>query len=314
MNIFSSGLTPLKPPVMNRLRALIRSVFGFSRTETNGFLILLPLMALVIFSEPLYRWFTFRHEEDFGATRHRLDSLVATWEFDKPKDSIPATPGEKELFLFNPNTASAEELERLGFPKNIALRIQNYRAKGGKFLVKSDLAKIYGIDSGLYRQVLPFINLPESQPPARQTSSAEKILRGEKKLFDLNVADTTQLKSIYGIGPVLSRRIVAYRERLGGFASFTQLQEVRGLDSTVVARITERAFIHPDFRCTQIRINQADEKTLAAHPYIRPKGARAIVTYRFQHGNFKSIDDLKKIEVLKATDLGKLGPYVNFEE
>lgn len=299
---------------MNRLRAWIRSVFSFSRTETNGFLVLLPLMALLLFSQPLYRWFTSKKGENYSATQHRLDSLVATWEIEKQNDSIFTENREREFFRFDPNTATEEELLALGLPGNIAQRILNYRARGGKFLIPSDLKKIYGMDSALYQELRPYITLPARRVAPDLTTKNLHEKKTEIPRFDLNVADTAQLKSIYGIGAVLSERIVRYRTSLGGFISMEQLSEVWGLDSAVIQRLSQRAFIQPDFQQIHININQADEKTLAAHPYIKAKPAKAIVTYRFQHGNFKSIDDLKKVELLKTTDLNKLAPYLNFDE
>ena len=71
---------------MNRLKALIRSMFAFSRSETNGFLILLPLMALIIFSEPAYRYWFVRQPQDFSKDSIRLDSLIATWKWEKVQE------------------------------------------------------------------------------------------------------------------------------------------------------------------------------------------------------------------------------------
>ena len=42
---------------MQRLRIMIRALMGFSRTETNAFLVLLPLLFLIIFSQPIYNEF-----------------------------------------------------------------------------------------------------------------------------------------------------------------------------------------------------------------------------------------------------------------
>ena len=53
--------------------------------------------------------------------------------------------------------------------------------------------------------------------PARQPLSVE-----------LNSADSVTLQLLHGIGPAYARRIVNYRDRLGGFVSTTQLLEVYG--------------------------------------------------------------------------------------
>jgi competence ComEA-like helix-hairpin-helix protein len=62
-----------------------------------------------------------------------------------------------------------------------------------------------------------------------------------------------------------------------------------------------------------ININTADETLLSSHPYFSKKIARAIVSYRFQHGNFKSVDDLGKINLLDAKTIDKIYPYLAVE-
>ncbi len=297
---------------MNRFKALLRSVFGFSRTETNAFLVLLPLMALLIFSEPIYRYLTIQRKDDFSKEKQELDSLVAQWNFQKKHDST-SLPG-KDKFKFDPNTATEDDLLALGFPGNLAQRILKYRSKKGKFVIKADLKKIYGMDSLFYVELFPFITLPERKPLLAKEEKVKttETKKSEVELFDLNQADTTQLKSIYGIGPVLATRIVIYRNKLGGFISSQQLSEVYGLDTAVISRLNKKSFVLENFSPVTINVNQADEKTLAGHPYIKFKLAKAIITYRFQHGNFKTIDDLTPIQLITSETLEKLRPYLAF--
>ena len=50
-------------------------------------------------------------------------------------------------------------------------------------------------------------------------------------VHDLNTATATELQDVKGIGPVLSNRIVKFRNRLGGFSGNEQLIEVLELPS-----------------------------------------------------------------------------------
>src|SRR6478736_5708739 len=129
---------------MHRIKAWIRSFFGFSRFETNGFIVLLPLLFIAIFSEPVYRaWFT-SQPVNYSNDQEMLDSLIAAWEWNK-KDSV--TDKTIHFFRFDPNSASMQQFDSLGLSERQAKSIVNYRTKGGKFRIKSDLKKIYGIDS-----------------------------------------------------------------------------------------------------------------------------------------------------------------------
>jgi competence protein ComEA len=303
---------------VERFRRFIRNWLGFSRTETNGFLIFLPLLLILIIARPLYR-------AHVSGTRSEaldsvmLDRLVEKWNHDLAmmhKDSISF-----ELFSFDPNTIKEDDLLKLGFSKHLTKRIAGYRSKGGVFRVKRDLLKMYGMDSTLYRQLHAYILLPEQKETKdkRRTVQANKTgttvpysayKKKEKKQFDLNTADTMQLKQVYGIGETLSLRIVRLRDALGGFINETQLREVYGLDSASAERLSESAFISEDFHPVLLDVNTADEKTLAAHPYIRKSLARIIITYRFQHGNFKETNEIKKITSIPPHQADKILPYL----
>lgn len=295
---------------MNRLMVWIRAFFGLSRRETRGFLILLPLLLLSLFITPSYRWWKANQKRDFTKENQELDSLLEHWKWEEKKDSVNEI--EIQLFTFNPNTATKEDLTNLGFPQNLVNRIDNYRSKKGRFVIKSDLIKIYGMDSSLYARLYPFIDLPieKSTKAFQSISNEKKPLTASKEKFDLNLADTVQLIRIYGIGSKLSQRIIKYRNSLGGFISMNQLQEVYGLDTAVVAELNKKTFVSLDFKPNQLDINSATEKELATHPYISNKLAKAIAAYRFQHGNFTSLEDLTKIALVDEAFYTKIKPYL----
>jgi competence protein ComEA len=291
---------------MNRVKAWIRSVFGFSRAETNGFLFLLPLLLFIVFSEPIYRYWIVSQPIDRSKDAAKLDSLLANLEWEK--DSVRV--GNEVLpFMFNPNSASANDFERLGFHPYLASRIINYRLKKGKFLIKEDLLKMYGMDTAFYQQLYKFIDLPERKPIATKprTERKQKIIATK---IDLNLADTSQLIKLYGIGKKLSERIVKYRDRLGGFIVTSQLKEVYGLDSAVIKTILTKYFIENNFTPKQLNINSATEAALKSHPYVSNKLAKLIVAYRFQHGKFKEIDDLLHIRLLTENEFEKVKAYL----
>jgi competence protein ComEA len=296
---------------MNRLRALIRSVFAFSRSETNGFLILLPAMVLIVFSEPVYRYWFVRQPQDFSQDSIELDSLVATWKWEKEGSTV--TTLKTRTFPFDPNVASKEDFISLGFSKSYSNRIAAYRAKGGKFHIKSDLLKIHGADTALYQNLYSFINLPELRGPNNLSASNERIIGMDKinfKKSDLNEADTTQLMKVYGIGKKLSERIIKYRDRLGGFISIEQLKEVYGLDSALLSDLGARFLVYANYEPHLIPLNNATGKELSSHPYLSFKLANAIVAYRFQHGKFDSLDDLAKVQLMTEADIKRIRPYL----
>lgn len=223
------------------------------------------------------------------------------------------------LFAFNPNLATAAELESLGIPSTQARRIVNYRGKGGRFRQKADLLKIYGLDSITYQRLYPFIDLPAVRPARRPAPAGRKEkppperVRPAIAAFDLNETDTATLKKIRGIGSVLAERIVRYRARLGGFVAPNQLHEVYRLDSMVIDALFRAAYIAEDFVPRSISLNTSDEYVLAVHPYIGKTLARAIVAYRYQHGSFGSVDELRHIHHVDDSVFFRIRPYLSVD-
>ncbi len=324
---------------MKRLRYWVRRSFGYSPTETNGFLVLCLLIVLLLLVPAFYPLLFPPRPFDHAADHRQLDSLVAELEKRQPErepGGYPVQPAsrphrEVALFDFDPNAIDAKTWQSLGLPRYLAERIIKYRGKGGKFRVKGDVKKIYGFPEDLYVQLHRHILLPDSLQrhapdrsyPKKEYAFARYEKFPEKKPFekksfetqpfDINQADTVQLASVRGIGPSLSRRIAKYRDLLGGFSGKHQLYEVYGLDSTVVDELLRKGFLGEASGIRKLRINQATEKELDAHPYISPRLAKVIVAYRTQHGNFGAAEDLAPIKILDEATLRKLAPYLSFE-
>ncbi|MFD1002900.1 ComEA family DNA-binding protein [Ohtaekwangia kribbensis] len=300
------------------IRRWLKNFFGFSRSQVNAFMILLPLMAALIFSQPAYRWYISHYGTHHPPEVHSLDSLIAQWE-QATCDSVKTLSSRKtqSFFQFDPNRISQQQFQALGFTEKISKRIINYRAKGGRFKVKSDLLKMYGMDTTFYHELYPYILLPDKnvQKLLAENKPAMPFARARKETlkFDINMADTAQLKKIYGIGEKRALRIVAYRDKLGGFVSMDQLAEVYTLDSVVIDKLSQATFVGDKFIPQKIHINTASDRELAAHPYLVKSVAKAIVAYRFQHGKINSVEDLRKIQAFDAKTIQKITPYLDFE-
>lgn len=209
---------------------------------------------------------------------------------------------------FDPNTASAADLGRLGIPERVIRSIMNYREKGGRYRKKEDLKKIYSLAEAEYLRIEPFINIAGST----DTATARPAFVQKTVSIDINTATAAEWQTLNGIGPAYAAKIVRFRELLGGFASIDQVAETRQLPDSTFQKIAPYLKASPVFR--PIHINDASAELLAAHPYIDRKSALAIVAWRAQNGPFSGEEDLKKLYALSAETIDKIRPYILYTQ
>lgn len=132
-----------------------------------------------------------------------------------------------------------------------------------------------------------------------------KIKEGEHVV--LNTADTTALKTVPGIGPYFARKIVEYGQRLGGYVSVDQLDEIEDFPLDAKRYLTIR-----NAQPRKLNVNKLSLNELKRHPYINYYRAKAITDYRRLHGPIHSLDDLRLSKDFPPDIIARLAPYVEF--
>jgi competence ComEA-like helix-hairpin-helix protein len=226
-----------------------------------------------------------------------------------------------ELFSFDPNTASKTDFERLGLSPKTAYSIINYRNKGGKFYKTEDFKKIYTLDEADYERLKSYIDIPKTEIAKVETkeddgitgfataAKMDYIKKSTTVKIDINTAKVEDFQQLKGIGEGYAKRIIKYRNELGGFININQIQEVYGISKEVFEEIQPQ-LTQTSKPIQKININTADYQMLVTHPYLDSKRANAIVKYRKQHGDFKSVEDLKNIYAISADILVQIKPYL----
>lgn len=268
-------------------------------------------LTLLVVAATLAVWFWHRRHPRAAVRPLPADTLTAA-----------AAPSQGTLHPFDPNTADSATLVRLGLTPRLARRICRYRAAGGRFRHARDLARIYGMDTAALRRLRPYIRIaaahganPSFHEPRPLKKShyaytpypSRKLPRGRQ--LDLNAADSAELLRVPGVGPYFARRIVRYRQRLGGFVSPEQLREIPNLPDSVQTwfRVTAEKAQRP------LRLNTATFRELLRHPYLNYEQVKAIVNYRERQGALQTLQELSLSEAFSAADLERLTPYVSFE-
>ena len=299
----------------------LRDYFTFNRRERNGVFILLSIILILVLYLSFSDYFFSKEKIDFSKFEKEIIQFEA--EQKRINDSVSQIPQKYfigsnkpeqdniERFNFNPNNLPEEDWKHLGLSERQIRVIKNYEAKGGKFRKKEDVKKMYCIAPELYFSLEPYIQIPENEKPAFEKYQLSTI-NHQPLLVELNSADTVELKTLKGIGSAFSKRIIKFRDALGGFVKKEQLLEVYEFDKEKYDEISENVFVDVSLiKKTNINIVTVDE--LKKHPYIKYNLANFIVNYRKQHGNYKTVDGLKKLDLVNDSIFTKLVPYLTTE-
>ena len=131
-------------------------------------------------------------------------------------------------------------------------------------------------------------------------------------VIELNTADTSHLMELEGIGPAFARRIVNYRQRLGGFYRKEQLLEVFGLDTEQYNDLQQQVTVDTS-RIHKLNINQVSFDELRRFPYLSYKQMNTLIRFREQHGEYETLADLSQIAIINKATLQKIKPYITYK-
>lgn len=307
------------------MRKWLNIYFNFSKREFNGILVLIALIALIASIPYVYEFFIPENDNLQAEIAALRKLILVEAEKNKPqsyrlnKYYTPKKARENlkkiRLFNFDPNYTSLQEWQTLGLSAKQAAVMVKYTTKGGRFRKKEDLQKMFVISPPAYKMLAPYIQIAKSDRYDTRFKQFTKTRYPEKSgpvIIALNSADTLELDRIKGIGPAFARRIIIYRNRLGGFYNKEQLKEVFGLDSVKYKEIKDQVSVDSR-QLTMIHINTVVFEDLIRNPYLNFKQINAILQFRKQHGYYVNIADLKKVAILPAATVEKLAPYISFE-
>ena len=217
-------------------------------------------------------------------------------------------------FTFNPNTASYEDLVRLGLSSRAAKGLIKYRNAGAVFRKKSDFKKVYNVEEADYNRLESSIDLPDvaDSPAPKKSKPVYKKKEWTPVYVDINTATVEEWQKLRGIGPGYANWIVKHRERLGGFATVEQVSEVYNFPDSTYQSIKE-FLTNESPNITKISINKLTAEKLKNHPYIQWKQAKRIVAFRKQHGAFSDMNSIRKMPVFTEEFFIKIEPYLKFD-
>lgn len=189
---------------------------------------------------------------------------------DKPFDF---TAFEKEILVFEKEVATSDSAEEA------EIRNRFRKAYGQGYILAGDTGNFRG------KGAFPNIRI------------------------ELNSADTLDLQRLKGIGPSFARRIVRYRERLGGYYDKSQLLEVWGMDTGRYHGIAANLTVNRD-SVRKMDLNRVTFKKLLSHPYFPFEVAKTLIIYRKEHHLFQNLEEVRSVPGIHDSLFRKIRIYL----
>ncbi|PWK18182.1 ComEA family DNA-binding protein [Xanthomarina spongicola] len=285
----------------------MKSHFTFTKKQRNGIFLLLLIIILL---QAVYSFVDFSskvpqvNEEELLIFQNEIDSLrLVEIENRKPK-----------IYPFNPNFITDYKGYTLGMTNEEIDRLLQFRAEDKWVNSAEEFQNVTKISDSLLAIISPYFKFPEWITNPKPKSNYSYQNNNEPKTFeqkqDLNTASASQLQKVNGIGEAYSKRIVAYRNKYGGFIADVQLQEVYGLSPEVIERITEQFTVKTPRQVEKIHLNTATIEELVTIQYIDYEVAHHIIEQRTLREGYNSLDELLKVKSFPANKIEIIKLYL----
>lgn len=219
------------------------------------------------------------------------------------------TPAEKatayltDHLTINPNILTADDWVAMGCSVRQAEAVARWCEERGGVRSVTELEECRYLPLEVLDVIAEALVFDLSDPLAEESLVPE--------LIDINSADSATLVTVRGIGARTANDIIAYRERLGGFARVEQLADLAVMTERNYEQIITQIFVD-SCKISKIDINFARPESLENHPYMTPRRLRKILKNRQLKGGWSTIEDMILDNTLTAEEAEKLSPYLHF--
>lgn len=288
----------------------IKSYFVFNSSQRNGILFLLLLVSgFAVINN--YIDFTTENlldtnSKEVVALQKELDSIrTLLIESNQPK-----------IHPFNPNFITDFKGYKLGMSSEEIDRLLDYRKQNKWINSKEDFKKVTKVSDSFLDQISSYFKFPDwiSNPKPKYSDWRKGF---KEKTFDqkidLNSATQLELKKVNGIGEALSKRIIDYRDKLGGFTNDIQLYEVYGLDYQLTDKVRNDFTVKTPKEIIKMNLNKISASDIATVPGISFELAKRIWEFRILNERIVDFIELKKIEGLTERKLQGIQLYLKLE-
>jgi len=202
-----------------------------------------------------------------------------------------------KIYPFNPNFITDYKGYKLGMNSKEINRLLLYRAQNKWINSAKEFQNVTKVSDSFLHIISLNFKFPDWVKNSNKTSvSLERPISFEEKI-DLNITTANELQKVYGVGSVLSSRIIKLRDSfIGGFISDIQLQDVRGLTPETIENIRKQFSVKTPRTYLKISLNTATVDQLVTIQHIDYELAYEIIELRMLKEGYKIIDELTKVK------------------
>ncbi|WP_298221075.1 helix-hairpin-helix domain-containing protein [Flavobacterium sp.] len=284
------------------------SYFKFSKAQRAG---IFALLLLIVIFQFVYFFIDFNPKPNTGSNKQQWVALPLS----KDSASVYKKKNTYELRPFNPNFITDFKGYQLGMSVDEIDRLLAYRKTNRYVNSAQEFQQVTKVSDALLHKIAPHFKFPDwvnKRNAAQHYKASDFAVKETKVLQDINLASAEDLKKVYGIGDGLSERILKEKEKLGGFVSMNQLQDVWGLSPEVVENINKAFKVSGLPKVRKFNVNQLNVKELMQFPYFKYPVAKAIVTFRSMNNGIHSVEDLSKISGFPVDKVEIIALYLEF--
>ena len=190
------------------------------------------------------------------------------------------TPAQGKKSLVDVNSADVKTIETLpGIGPVLAQRI----IEGRPYKTLADLEKVKGLSKAKLDAIKDDVTFGSAPTAAKETAKKAKAPKPTTTTVDSKAPQQTTPATAQQTGP----------------------KKDQVAPSTSTGRAASR--LAPG---QKININTATAEELDRLPGIGPAKSKAIIDYRNQNGNFKTIEDIQKVKGIKAGEFSKITDFI----
>ena len=288
----------------------IKSHFVFNRSQRNGILFLIFFISgfLVI---SYYIDFSEENTMDMNS-----EEVIAIQRELNSLRTIDIASKKPKIFPFNPNFITDFKGYTLGMSAEEIDRLLVFRKENKWINSVEDFKKVTKVSDSLLNKISPYFKFPDWVTNPKSKNKYVKKRFKEKKFtqkIDLNLATQDQLEAVNGIGKAFSKRIIDYRNKLGGFTNDIQLYQVYGLDFQVANSILKEFTVKTPKEIIKMNLNSISASDISTIPSISFDIAKKIWEFRILNEGIKSFSELENIEGLTKRKLQGIQLYLKLE-